>query len=54
MRVAKAHGGEVVIPELRDALATSRKFMIPLLEHFDGAGLTARRGEKRFLRESRV
>jgi selenocysteine-specific elongation factor len=54
VRVAKAHGGEVVIPELRDALATSRKFMIPLLEHFDGAGLTARRGEKRFLRESRV
>jgi selenocysteine-specific elongation factor len=54
VRVAKAHAGEVVIPELRDALATSRKFMIPLLEHFDAAGLTSRRGDKRFLRESRV
>jgi len=54
VRVAQAHGGEVVIPALRDALATSRKFMIPLLEHFDAAGLTARRGEKRFLRVSRV
>ena len=54
VRVAKAHAGEVVIPELRDALATSRKFMIPLLEHFDAAGLTSRRGDKRWLRESRV
>jgi selenocysteine-specific elongation factor len=54
VRVAKSHAGEVVIPELRDALATSRKFMIPLLEHFDAAGLTSRRGDKRFLRESRV
>jgi selenocysteine-specific elongation factor len=54
VRVAKAHAGEVVIPELRDALATSRKFMIPLLEHFDAAGLTSRRGDKRFLRESKV
>jgi len=53
-RVAKAHAGEVVIPELRDALATSRKFMIPLLEHFDANGLTSRRGDKRFVRESRV
>jgi len=53
-RVAKAHGGEVVIPELRDALQTSRKFMIPLLEHFDGSGLTVRSGDKRFLRESRL
>jgi len=54
VRVARRHGGEVVIPELRDALATSRKFMIPLLEHFDGIGLTARSGDKRFLRESRL
>jgi selenocysteine-specific elongation factor len=54
VRIARSHGGEVVIPELRDALATSRKFMIPLLEHFDGIGLTARSGDKRFLRESRL
>jgi selenocysteine-specific elongation factor len=54
VRVARAHKGEVVIPELRDALQTSRKYMIPLLEHFDGTGLTARSGDKRFLRESRL
>ncbi len=54
VRIAKSHGGEVVIPELRDALQTSRKFMIPLLEHFDGTGITSRNGDKRFLRESRL
>ena len=54
IRIARAHQGEVVIPELRDTLQTSRKFMIPLLEHFDGVGLTVRSGDKRFLRESRV
>jgi selenocysteine-specific elongation factor len=41
-----------VIPELRDALKTSRKYMIPLLEHFDGIGLTARSGDKRFLKRA--
>ena len=54
IRIAKAHAGEVVIPELRDALKTSRKFMIPLLEHFDGSGLTVRSGDKRFVRESKI
>jgi len=54
IRIGKAHAGEVMLPELRDALQTSRKFLIPLLEHFDGTGLTVRRGEKRFLRESRL
>jgi selenocysteine-specific elongation factor len=51
---ARGNGGEVAIPALRDTLATSRKFMIPLLEHFDGKGITVRRGDKRFLRESQV
>ena len=50
----KAHDGEVAIPELRDVLGTSRKFMIPLLEYFDGTGITVRRGDKRFLRESQL
>ncbi len=54
IRVGRAHGGEVMIPELRDSLQTSRKFMIPLLEHFDGSGITVRSGDKRFLRESRI
>jgi len=33
----KKHGAEILIPELRDTLGTSRKFMIPLLEYFDGS-----------------
>ncbi|MFO0984115.1 MAG: selenocysteine-specific translation elongation factor [Planctomycetota bacterium] len=46
----RKHGGEVNIPSLRDVLQTSRKYMIPLLEHFDGVGLTVRRGDRRILR----
>lgn len=42
--------GELDIPELRDALGTSRKFLIPLLEHFDAVGVTARQGGRRVLR----
>jgi selenocysteine-specific elongation factor len=41
--------GELVIPELRDDLGTSRKFLIPILEHFDSLGLTRRRGNIRVL-----
>ncbi len=49
-----AHGrsrdGAVVIPELRDEFATTRKYLIPLLERFDSEGLTVRDGEHRRLR----
>ena len=38
------------IPQLRDALGTTRKFLIPLLEHFDAVGVTARQGGRRVLR----
>ncbi|MBL8858246.1 MAG: selenocysteine-specific translation elongation factor [Planctomycetes bacterium] len=38
------------IPSLRDQLATTRKFLIPLLEHFDAAGLTIRQGSNRVLK----
>ncbi|HLU39278.1 MAG TPA: selenocysteine-specific translation elongation factor [Planctomycetota bacterium] len=44
-----AHGGELDIPGLRDTLATSRKYLIPLLEHFDAIGLTRLRGGTRVL-----
>jgi selenocysteine-specific elongation factor len=33
---------------LRDALGTSRKYSIPLVEHFDSKGLTRRVGDKRY------
>ncbi|MEW6742430.1 MAG: selenocysteine-specific translation elongation factor [Planctomycetota bacterium] len=50
VELARQYGGEVVIPKLRDALGTSRKYMIPLLEYFDSQGVTTRRGEKRYAR----
>ncbi|MDP6539560.1 MAG: selenocysteine-specific translation elongation factor [Planctomycetota bacterium] len=42
--------GALEIPELRDALKTTRKFLIPLLEHLDAQGLTLRQGGRRVLR----
>jgi selenocysteine-specific elongation factor len=42
--------GELAIPELRDALGTTRKFLIPLLEHFDAVGVTLRQGGRRVLK----
>ncbi|MCY2960945.1 MAG: selenocysteine-specific translation elongation factor [Planctomycetota bacterium] len=38
------------IPSLRDELQTTRKFLIPMLEHFDTAGITIRQGGTRVLR----
>ena len=46
----EAHG-QLQIPELRDALQTSRKFLIPLLERFDAEGLTLRQGGHRVLKK---
>jgi selenocysteine-specific elongation factor len=46
----QAHGS-LDIPKLRDTLGTSRKWIIPLLEHFDTAGLTLRQGANRVLRK---
>jgi len=43
--------GHLEIPELRDQLGTTRKFLIPLLEHLDGVGLTARRAGHRVLKQ---
>jgi len=43
------HDEELVIPELRDELGTSRKFLIPLLEYVDSLGLTRLRGGVRRL-----
>jgi selenocysteine-specific elongation factor len=43
---------EVTVAEFRDALGTSRKYALPLLEWFDATGVTVRRGDKRLLRSS--
>ena len=34
----------VTVAAVRDALGTSRKHVVPLLEHLDTAGVTRRRG----------
>jgi selenocysteine-specific elongation factor len=43
------HKEELDIPALRDELDTSRKYLIPLLEHVDALGLTVLRGGVRRL-----
>jgi selenocysteine-specific elongation factor len=42
--------GSLDIPSLRDALGTSRKYLIPLLEQLDAQGVTIRQGANRVLR----
>ena len=41
---------EIGPADIKDLLGISRKYAIPLLEHFDARGLTRRVGEKRVLR----
>lgn len=43
--------GEITPPEYRDLTGLSRKFLIPLLEHFDSEKLTIRVGDKRVARK---
>jgi selenocysteine-specific elongation factor len=53
--VAREGTREIEIPQVRDALGTTRKYLIPLLESLDAAGITQRRGDKRYLvRSSRT
>ena len=37
----------VTVAQIRDALGTSRKYLLPLLAHLDGTGVTRRRGNVR-------
>ncbi len=48
--VCSEHEGVLDIPTLRDRMQTSRKFLIPFLEHLDRLGVTARKGDRRILR----
>ncbi len=41
--------GAITVAEFRDLVGTSRKYMVPLLEHFDSIRLTKRVGDKRVL-----
>jgi selenocysteine-specific elongation factor len=43
--------GRMTMAEFRDLLGTSRKYAVPLLEWFDGRGITVRSGDYRMLRK---
>lgn len=47
----QAHG-EIGVSAFRELAGTSRKFAVPLLNHFDAAGVTWRDGDVRRLREA--
>ncbi|HSC04518.1 MAG TPA: selenocysteine-specific translation elongation factor [Solirubrobacteraceae bacterium] len=50
IEIAGRNGGAITLAQLRDELATSRKFAQALLEHFDSEKVTIRRGDEHFLR----
>jgi selenocysteine-specific elongation factor len=48
-----AKHGEISVPEFKELTGLSRKFIIPLLEHFDLTKVTLRVGDKRVLRKGK-
>jgi selenocysteine-specific elongation factor len=48
--VTGSGGGGITVSAFREALGTSRKYALPLLEWFDQRGLTRREGDLRFAR----
>ncbi len=44
------NNGKMALAECRDILGTSRKYIVPLMEYFDGQGITKRVGDERMLR----
>ncbi len=51
LRERLAGSAGLAMSELKDLFGLSRKYMVPLLEYFDGIGLTRRQGEVRVLRD---
>jgi selenocysteine-specific elongation factor len=54
-QVAKfiSNNGPATVSQLRQALGSSRRVMVPLLERLDREGFTRRMGDKRSLRSNR-
>jgi selenocysteine-specific elongation factor len=50
--VRNAGPGGITVSAFRQALGTSRKYAVPLMEWFDQKGLTRRQGDVRFARDS--
>ncbi len=44
------NNGSITVAGLREVLGTSRKYSLPLLNHFDHTGLTVRQGDERVLK----
>ena len=51
LRAFLAEHGQMTASDARTTLGSSRKYMIPLLEHLDREGFTLRKGDVRVLRE---
>jgi selenocysteine-specific elongation factor len=45
--------GEITVPEFKELTGLTRKYLIPLLEHFDLTKVTLRVGDKRVLRKGK-
>ncbi|GAB4227711.1 MAG: selenocysteine-specific translation elongation factor [Deltaproteobacteria bacterium] len=45
--------GEITVPQFKEMTGLSRKYIIPLLEHFDAMKVTLRVGDKRVLRKGK-
>jgi selenocysteine-specific elongation factor len=45
------HPAKFAVKDIRDLLGSTRKFVVPLMEHFDATGFTHRMGDFRQLRE---
>jgi selenocysteine-specific elongation factor len=48
-----AKRGEIAVPEFKELTGLTRKYLIPLLEHFDVMKVTFRVGDKRVLRKGK-
>ena len=46
-----ANNEGITVPEFKEMAGLSRKYVIPLIEHFDESKVTLRVGERRFLRK---
>ncbi|HEX7166547.1 MAG TPA: SelB C-terminal domain-containing protein, partial [Acidimicrobiales bacterium] len=46
-RLLRDHPDGVTVSEVREALGTTRKYLLPLLAHLDATGVTRRRGDVR-------
>ena len=49
VQTAMESGDGMTVSEIRSVLEVSRKYLVPLCEHFDEIGFTRRDGDKRFL-----